>query len=59
MTSAEGLVLVSATFLVLGVMVGGGRGTLPPRTGVLLLTLALLAVFVALLHVEARGMAVW
>ena len=59
MTSAEGLVLVSATFLVLGVMVEGGRGTLPPRMGVLLLTLALLAVFAALLHAEARVMAAW
>ena len=49
--------LVSATFLVLGVMVEGGRGTLSSRAGALLLAFALLAVFVALLHAEARVMA--
>jgi hypothetical protein len=37
MTSAEGLVLVSATLLVLGVMVEGGKGTLSSRAGALLL----------------------
>ena len=59
MTSAEGLVLVSATYLVLGVMVEGGKGTLSSRAGAFLLAFALLAVFVALLHAEARVMAAW
>ena len=54
MTSAEGLVLVSATFLVLGVVVEAGKGTITTRTGMALLALALLAVVVALLHMEAR-----
>ncbi len=59
MTSAETLVLVAATFLVLGVMVEAGKGTITTRTGMFLLVLAILAVFVALLHMEARVMAVW
>ncbi len=59
MTSAEGLVLVAATFLVLGVMVEGGKGTLSSRAGALFLALAVLAVALALLHMEARVMAAW
>ncbi len=50
MTSAEALVLVAAALLVLAVFVQGGRGTLTPRAGVLLLTVAMLAVVAALLH---------
>ncbi len=59
MTSAETLVLVAATFLVLGVMVEAGKGTTTTRTGMFLLVLAILAVFVAPPHMEARVMAVW
>jgi hypothetical protein len=54
MTAAEALVLVAAALLVLAVFVQGGRGTLTPRAGVLLLTLAMLAVVAALLHMLAR-----
>ncbi len=50
MTLAEALVLVAAALLVLAVFVVGRDGTLTPRVGVLLLTLAMLAVVAALLH---------
>ena len=53
MTSAEALVVLAAAFLVLGVAVEGGRGTLSPRVGGFLLTVAMLAVLVALLHMGA------
>jgi hypothetical protein len=54
MTSAEALVLVSAALLVLAVSVEAGSGALPPRTGGVLLALAMLAVCVALLHMGAK-----
>ena len=50
MTSAEGLVLVMAATLAVAVFVEGGRGTITTRAGVLLLTVAMLAVVAALLH---------
>ena len=50
MNSAETLVLVAAALLVMAVFVERDRGTLTPRTGVLLLTVAMLAVVAALLH---------
>jgi hypothetical protein len=53
MTSAEALVLVAALLLVLAVFVEGGRGTITTRAGVLLLTVAMLAVVAALLHMVA------
>ncbi len=53
MTSAEVLVLVAAALLVLAVFVEGGRGTITARASVLLLTLAMLAALVALLHMFA------
>ena len=52
MTSAEALVVLAAAFLVLGV-VEGGRGTLSPQVGGFLLTRAMLAVLVALLHMAS------
>ena len=54
MSSAETLVLVAATFLVLAVSVEAGSGTLTPRMDGFLLALAMLAVCVALLHMGAR-----
>ena len=57
MTSAETLVLLAAALLVLAVFVEAGKGTIRPRAGKLLLGLAVLAVFVALLHMEVRVMA--
>jgi hypothetical protein len=57
MTSAETLVLLAAALLVLAVFVETGKGTIRPRAGKLLLGLAVLAVFVALLHMEVRVMA--
>lgn len=45
--------LVAATILA-AVAVSWGDGTLSPRAGVLLLTVAALAVFAALLHMLAR-----
>ncbi len=54
MTSAEVLVLVAAAGLVVAVFVEGGRGTITTQSGVLLLTLAMLAVVAALLHMAAR-----
>jgi hypothetical protein len=54
MTSAETLVL-----LALAVFVKAGKGALSPRAGLFSLSVALLAVFVALLHVEARVLAAW
>ncbi len=53
MTLAEALVLVAAALLVLAVFVEGGRGTITTRSGVLLLTVAMLAVVAALLHMVA------
>ncbi len=43
-----------AVVLAVAVFVVGTRGTLTPRVGVLLLTLAMLAAVVALLHMLAR-----
>ena len=54
MTPAEGLVLVAATILAAVAVSWGRDGTLSPRAGVLLLTVAALAVFAALLHMLAR-----
>ena len=54
MTSAETLVLVAATLLVLAVFVEEGRGTITAPVGAFSLTLALLAVLVVLVHVVAR-----
>ena len=45
-----GTILRDSQPLVLAVFVQGGRGTLTPRAGVLLLTVAMLAVVAALLH---------
>ncbi len=53
MTSAEALVLVSATLLVLAVFVEGGRGAITAPVGVSLLALAMLAVCVVLVHMAA------
>ena len=53
MTSAEALVLVAAVILAVMVFVEGTKGTLIPRVGVFLLTLAMLAVLAALLHMVA------
>ncbi len=50
MTLAEALVLVASAGLAVAVFVEGDTGTLTPRVGVLLLVLALLAAFAALLH---------
>ena len=50
MTSAEALVLAAAAGLVVAVFVEGNTGTLAPRSGVLLLTLAMVAVVAALVH---------
>ena len=54
MTLAEALVLVAATLLAVAVFMEGRKGTLTSRAGVLLLTLAMLAVVAALLHMLAR-----
>ncbi len=54
MTLAEALVLVAATLLAVVVFMEGRKGTLTSRAGVLLLTLAMLAVVAALLHMLAR-----
>ncbi len=54
MTLAEALVLVAATILAVVVFMEGRKGTLTSRAGVLLLTLAMLAVVAALLHMLAR-----
>ena len=54
MTQAEALVLVLAVVLVVAVFVKGTRGTLTSRVGVLLLTLAMLAVVAALVHLMVR-----
>ena len=54
MTPAEVPVLTLATMLFVVVSVEGTRGTLTPRMGVPLLTLAMLAAVAALLHVVAR-----
>ena len=59
MTSAETLVLLAAVLLVLAVFVEAGKDALSSRVGAFFLSVALLAVFVALLHVEARVMAAW
>ncbi len=50
MTSAEALVLVAAAGLVVAVFAAGAMGTLSRRVGVFLLTVAMLAVVAALLH---------
>jgi hypothetical protein len=54
MTPAEVAVLTLATMLLAVVIVEEAKGTLTPLTGVLLLTLAVLAVFAVLLHLLAR-----
>ena len=59
MTSAETLVLPAAALLALAVFVEAGKGTLSPRAGAFFLSVALLAVFVAILHMEARAVAAW
>lgn len=53
MTSAEALVLAAAALMVLAVFVERDRGTITTRTGVLLLTSAMLAAVAALLHMVA------
>ena len=53
------MVLLAAALLALAVFVEAGKGTISPRAGKRLLVLALLAVFVALLHLETRVMAAW
>ena len=50
MTSAETLVLATAVLLVVAVFLERNRGTFTPRTGVFLLTVAMLAVVAVLLH---------
>ena len=54
MTAAEGLVLVAATILAAVVFREGAKGTLTSRMGMLLLILAMLAAFAALLSMLAR-----
>ena len=54
MTPAEVAVLTLATMLLAVVIVEEGKGTLTPLMGVLLLTLAMLAVFAVLLHLLAQ-----
>jgi hypothetical protein len=54
MTPAEVAVLTLATMLFVVVFVEETRGTLTPRMGVLLLTLATLAALAALLHLVTR-----
>ena len=54
MTPAEVAVLTLATMLFVVVFVEATRGTLTPRMGVLLLTLAVLAVVAVLLRLLAR-----
>jgi len=58
-TSAETLVQLAAALLALAVVVEAGKGALGPRAGAFFLSVAVLAVFVALLHMEARGVAAW
>jgi hypothetical protein len=53
MSRAEAMVLVMATVLAMVVVAKGRGGTLTPRVGALLLLLAILAVFAALLHMVA------
>jgi hypothetical protein len=53
MTLAEGLVLAAAAILVAVVFVEAPKGTITPRVGVLLLTLAMLASIAALLYMVA------
>ena len=48
------LVLLAAALLALAVFVEAGKGALSPRAGTFFLSVALLAVFVAILHMEAR-----
>ncbi len=54
MTPAENLVLAVAAVLAVVVFVEGRNGTIAVPVGVLLLTLAMLAVAAALLHILAR-----
>ena len=54
MTPAEVAVLTLATMLFAVVFVEGTRGTLAPRMGVFLLTLAMLAAVAAFLRMAAR-----
>ncbi len=54
MTSTEELVLAVATLLAVVVFVEGRKGTLAVPVGVLLLTLAMLAVVAALMHLMVR-----
>jgi hypothetical protein len=58
-TSAETLVLLAAALMALAVAVEAGKGTLGPRAGAFFVSAALLAVFVVLLHMEARVVAAW
>jgi hypothetical protein len=52
-TPAEGLVLMAATILVGVVFVESAKSSLTSRVGVLLLTVAMLGVVAALLHMFA------
>ncbi len=52
-------VLLAAALLALAVFVEAGKGTLSPRAGAFFLSVALPAVFVAILHMEARAVAAW
>ncbi len=53
MTQAEVLVMATAAILAVVVFAEGRDGTLTPRVGVLLLTLAMLAAVAALVHMFA------
>ena len=57
MNSAEDLVLGVAATLAVAVVAERSNGGLGSRAGALLLALATLAVFAALLHMEARVVA--
>ena len=58
-TSAETLVLLAAALMALAVAVEAGKGALGPRAGAFFLSVALLAVLAALVHMEARVRAAW
>ena len=51
--------LGAAPLLAVAAIAERRNGALAPQTGALLLALAALAVFVALLHMEARVLAAW
>ena len=59
MNPAEDLVLGVAATLAVAAIAERRSGALAPRTGALLLALAVLAAAAALLHMEARVTAAW